>query len=111
MKIWEVPGRKNKHGKDKIVMVKTESSEFSEGEAITIEDVLTILKLKFENEDRIYPQELGFKGRWMLLEAIEELGRGSSVEKICLMNKLQPKNTLKHERNNKKIVTDNLGRW
>lgn len=54
----------------------------AQDEPVRFEDILIILKFFFENEDRIYPQSRGLKGRRMLIEAINALGRGVSIEEI-----------------------------
>jgi len=50
--------------------------------------MLEILKYLFENEDRIYPQKRGFKGRWMLVQAILDLAAGKDMDYICKEYKL-----------------------
>ena len=60
----------------------------AQDEAVRFEDILIILKFLFENEDRIYPQSRGFKGRKMLMEAISDLGHGVSIGEIKRRYKL-----------------------
>jgi hypothetical protein len=51
----------------------------------------------FENEDRIYPKSEGFRGRGMLLEAINRVAKGESIPKVLADYKLQAKNAYLHE--------------
>ena len=46
---------------------------------ITIRELLTIIKMIMENEDRLYSYG---KGRFMLLKAILELTKGASVDEV-----------------------------
>ena len=40
---------------------------------LDIEDLKTILRLWIQGEEQKYPQEKGFKGRWMLFEEIKKV--------------------------------------
>ena len=57
---------------------------------ITIRELLTLIKLIMENEDRLYSHG---KGRFMLLEAIIELAKGASVDEVT---KKYAKKKVKH---------------
>ena len=46
---------------------------------ITIRELLTLIKLTMENEDKLYSHG---KGRFMLLEAIIELVKSASVDEV-----------------------------
>ena len=51
--------------------------------AISFMELLELLKLFFENEERLYPQEQGFKGKEMLFEAIKMVKEGEAPYKVC----------------------------
>jgi hypothetical protein len=40
---------------------------------LELEDLKTILKLWIEGEEERYPQEKGYRGRWMLFDEIEKI--------------------------------------
>jgi len=65
------------HG-DRILQVNT-NGKWSN---ITLPDILKILDFIFKNEDIVYPQSEGMKGRLYLFEAIQELVAGVTVEQI-----------------------------
>jgi len=72
----------NKGREDLILYVQTEGSE-----QITCEDLFTILKHLFENEDKIYPPPQ-FKGSKLLLEAIQFL-RSHTVRETLLQFQIE----------------------
>lgn len=69
-------GKKIRYGEDIKIFITAND------EAITFDVIFDILKLLFENEDRIYPPQLGFKGRRMLVNAILDLADGMSKDKL-----------------------------
>ena len=73
MKIAFEKGRKTKYGEDKKIRL------WAKAELISMRDILVILRLLFENEDRIYPRDKGFKGRFMLLDAITDVCNGMKI--------------------------------
>lgn len=74
----------SKSPRDWVLLIKTDGWE-----VFTVEDVLRLLKFMFENEDRIYPKEEGFKGRDMLLEAIKKVAKGEPIPKVLADYKLK----------------------
>ena len=82
MKIAFEKGRKTKYGEDKKIRL------WAKAELVTINDVLVILRLLFENEDRIYPRSKGFKGRYMLLDAITDVCNGMKISDVLIKYKL-----------------------
>jgi len=77
MRIEKRRGKKTEFGQDFKIHI------WADGEAITFNDILKILKELFENEDRIYPTKMGFKGRAMLVDAIYDLAHGMSIDDIA----------------------------
>lgn len=59
-----------------------EGKEIDGFEVVSFDQLLTLIKLFFESEDLRYPKEKGLKGRTMLLEAIQCLHDGCSIDKI-----------------------------
>lgn len=49
---------------------------------LSIEDLMQILRLWIEGEERRYPPEKGFRGRWMLFEEIQKLFNEKGGERI-----------------------------
>jgi len=90
MKFRVLRGRKAAN--DYTVYVKTDGWEL-----LSFEDLLRLLKAIFENEDRIYPTSLGFKGRKMLFEAIKEVYEGKPVTHVLGQYKLKPRKIMLHE--------------
>ena len=81
-----------KHERDWILLLETDGEE-----VFTVEDVLRLLQFMFENEDRIYPKSEGFRGREMLLEAINRVAKGEPIPKVLADYKLQAKTAYLHE--------------
>jgi len=55
---------------------------WADGEVLSYRDLFEILKFCFENEDVLYPRDQGFKGRFFLLQAIQDLCYGADVEEV-----------------------------
>ena len=85
-----VRGRKSVD--DWVLMVRTDGWE-----ALSFEDLLRMLKLLFDNEERLYPPEEGFKGKKMLLEAIKRVSAGEPVIKVIADYRLKPKKLYLYE--------------
>ncbi len=48
---------------------------------LEIKDLLKIISLWIEGEERKYPQEEGFKGRWLLFDEIKKVFMSESIQK------------------------------
>jgi len=68
---------------------------WADGEVLSYRDLFEILKFCFENEDVLYPRDQGFKGRFFLLQAIQDLCYGSDVEEVMRRYIYAPKNRRK----------------
>ena len=66
--LWE--GEKNYNG---IPLVRINFAFPCTWTCLNIEELKTILKLWIEGEEKKYPQEEGFKGRWLLFEEIKKV--------------------------------------
>lgn len=76
-------GKKTKYGYDIVYRI--------DGKQFSFLDILFILDLMFQNEDRIYPPSKGFKGRQMLVDAINDVANGMNWKTLCKKYKLNPK--------------------
>lgn len=57
MQTKRIPGKKNSHGADFPILIKTDNWEM-----VSIDDLLDILDIIIENDSKIYPRKLGYKG-------------------------------------------------
>ncbi|MEM3823968.1 MAG: hypothetical protein QXH87_03460 [Candidatus Bathyarchaeia archaeon] len=55
---------------------------YSNGEVLSIADLLRVLKLIFESENANYPLELGKRGACYLLNAITEVAFGRDLNRV-----------------------------
>lgn len=67
--LWE----NNPNATNNIPLVKINFKFPCEWTTLNIEDLKNILELWIEGEERVYPQEKGFQGRWLLKQKIDDL--------------------------------------
>jgi len=83
MKFEVVPGRKGPN--DKLVKI------YADGEVLSFSDLLFLLKHYFDSEDSYYPVSEGYRGRAMLLNAINEISVGVPLSRVLKTYKLERK--------------------
>lgn len=88
MKHRFVGGRKTKYGQDRILLMTAND------EPMTFMEFLNIANFFFKNEDSIYPQSEGFRGHYMLLDAITDVAKGISVKDVCKQYKIGVENDI-----------------
>lgn len=75
MRVWTEQGKRQDN--DRIVFVES----YRSGEKIKFKDLLHILQLFFENEDRLYPPPA--KGRYFLFDAITDVVNGEDFNVVA----------------------------
>lgn len=83
MRFEVVPGRKGPN--DKLVKI------YADGEVLSFSDLLFLLKHYFDSEDSYYPVSEGYRGRAMLLNAINEISVGVPLSRVLKTYKLEHK--------------------
>ena len=81
---------------DRIVIIQTDGVE-----TLSLKALLHMIQLFMENEDRIYPPKAGYKGRWLVYDAISDVANGSHFSDVA-REYLMPK----HVRSAKKLIEE-----
>jgi hypothetical protein len=69
IKLWE----DNPRATNSVPLVKIEFNLPCTWTVLHIEDLKNILREWIKGEEKAYPQELGFQGRWLLFEEIKKV--------------------------------------
>ena len=61
----KIPGRKNEHGRDMLVLIKA-----SDWVAPSTQDILELIEDILNNDDVVYPKRKGFKGSGVFISQL-----------------------------------------
>lgn len=87
---------------DRIIILRTRYGQY---EPLSLKLLLQMIELFMQNEDRLHPRSSGQKGRYLILECIEQLANGRNFDRVA-QEYLMPK----HIKTAKKVMLEKLSK-